>query len=227
VTAGTLFHSINLPLTKWFWAVYWMGSDQGGISALQLAKLLDVSWPTAHRRLRKLRMAVDHRARLYRLHEWLEVDDALVGGKRSGKRGRGARRRVPRLTVTRYTAPMQQDKPTRYVGIDKDLYGGMTDPGRIIRDAWAFGLIPESETCAGWNAQAIGQLWEKTSAEWTLVQSLRERPARGHPRALPAHPAGGLPADTRRRLGRRTGGRRLNAPTDTPRRHLWPAAGEA
>jgi hypothetical protein len=50
---------------------------------------------------------------------------------------------------------MQQDKPARYDGIDKDLYGGMTDPSRIIRHAWAFGLIPETETCAGWNAQAI------------------------------------------------------------------------
>jgi len=61
---------------------------------------------------------------------------------------------------------MQRDKPTRYVGIDRDINGGMTDTGRIIRDAWAFGLIPESETCAGWNAQAIEQLWEKTSAMW-------------------------------------------------------------
>jgi transposase-like protein len=90
VSAGTLFHSTNLPLTKWFWAVYWMGSDKGGISTLRLARLLDVSWPTAHRMLRKLRMAMGHRDRLYRLHEWLEVDAALVGGKRSGKRGRGA-----------------------------------------------------------------------------------------------------------------------------------------
>ena len=90
VTAGTLFHSTNLPLTKWFWAVYWVASDKGGISALRLSKLLEVSWPTAHRMLRKLRIAMGHRDRLYRLREWLEVDDALVGGKRPGKRGRGA-----------------------------------------------------------------------------------------------------------------------------------------
>lgn len=61
---------------------------------------------------------------------------------------------------------MRQSKPSRYVGIDQDINGGMTDTGRIIRDAWAFGLIPESETCAGWNGDAISQLWEKTSAEW-------------------------------------------------------------
>jgi hypothetical protein len=78
---------------------------------------------------------------------------------------------------------MRQNKPTRYVGIDQDINGGMTDTGRIIRDAWAFGLIPESETCAGWNAQAIQQLWEKTTSEWSrygnrvndLPEEIRER----------------------------------------------------
>ena len=39
VTAGTLFHSTNLPLVKWFWAIYLMASDKGGISALRLSIL--------------------------------------------------------------------------------------------------------------------------------------------------------------------------------------------
>ncbi|MGH8607596.1 MAG: IS1595 family transposase, partial [Gammaproteobacteria bacterium] len=95
VSAGTLFHSTNLPLRKWFWAIYWVGSDKGGISALRLSKLLDVSWPTAHRMLRKLRIAMGHRDSLYRLRDWIELDDALVGGKRPGKRGRGAEGKTP------------------------------------------------------------------------------------------------------------------------------------
>jgi transposase-like protein len=97
VTAGTLFHSTNLPLRKWFWAIYWVGSDKGGISALRLSKLLDLSWPTAHRMLRKLRIAMGHRDSLYRLRDWIELDDALVGGKRPGKRGRGAEGKTPVL----------------------------------------------------------------------------------------------------------------------------------
>lgn len=99
VIAGTLFHSTNLPLRKWFWAIYWVGSDKGGISALRLSKLLDVSWPTAHRMLRKLRIAMGHRDSLYRLRDWIELDDALVGGKRSGKRGRGAEGKTPVLVA--------------------------------------------------------------------------------------------------------------------------------
>lgn len=90
LTAGTLFHSTNLPLTKWFWAIFLVVSDKGGISALRLSKLLDVSWPTASSMLRKIRIAMGHRDSLYRLTDLIEVDDALVGGKHPGKRGRGA-----------------------------------------------------------------------------------------------------------------------------------------
>lgn len=60
------------------------------ISALRLAKQIGVSWITASRILRKIRMAMGHRDSIYRLHDLVEIDDALVGGRRSGKRGRGA-----------------------------------------------------------------------------------------------------------------------------------------
>ena len=61
---------------------------------------------------------------------------------------------------------MQGNKPARYVGIDNDLYGGMTPIGKIIRDAWVFGLLPESETCEGWNLAGIDALLQKVNAEW-------------------------------------------------------------
>ncbi len=54
----------------------------------------------------------------------------------------------------------------QYVGIDQDINGGMTDTGKIIRDAWVFGIIPETETCQGWLAQGIEDLWIKVNAEW-------------------------------------------------------------
>lgn len=90
VTSGTLFHATKLPLTKWFWAIYWVSSDKGGISALRLSKLIGVNWRTAYDLLKKLRTAMGHQDSLYRLSEIIELDDALVGGKKPGKRGRGA-----------------------------------------------------------------------------------------------------------------------------------------
>jgi len=76
VTAGTLFHRSHLSLQKWFWAVYFVGSDKGSISAVRLSKLIDVHWRTARLVLKKLRKAMGN---IYTLHGIVEVDDALVG----------------------------------------------------------------------------------------------------------------------------------------------------
>jgi transposase-like protein len=90
LTAGTLFHHTKLPLVKWFWALYGVSADKGSISALRLTKLIGVSWVTAHRMLRKLRRAMGDRNQRYQLEGVIEFDDAFIGGKRAGKRGRGA-----------------------------------------------------------------------------------------------------------------------------------------
>ena len=69
-------------------------------------------------------------------------------------------------------------KPDRYVGIDKDIQGGMTTIGKVIRDAWVFGIIPETETCEGWNFAGIDALLDKVNREWDkygcLVSNLPE-----------------------------------------------------
>lgn len=99
ITAGTLFHSTNLPLVKWFWAIYLTATDKGGISALRLAKHIGVSWPTARQMLKKIRIAMKDRDSAYRLQNLIEFDDAYVGGKRTGKRGRGAAGKKPILVA--------------------------------------------------------------------------------------------------------------------------------
>lgn len=99
ITSDTLFHSTNLPLVKWFWAIYLTASDKGGISALRLAKHIGVSWPTARNMLRKLRIAMADRDSEYRLEKLIEFDDAYIGGKRTGKRGRGAEGKKPILVA--------------------------------------------------------------------------------------------------------------------------------
>ena len=99
ITAGTLFHATKVPLVKWFCLIYLMASDKGGISALRASKQLGVSWPTARSMLRKIRQAMAHRDSIYRLSNLIELDDAFVGGKRCGKRGRGADGKRPVLVA--------------------------------------------------------------------------------------------------------------------------------
>ena len=85
---------------------------------------------------------------------------------------------------------MNRDK--LYGGIDKDQFGGMTDIGKLIRDAWVFGLLPETETCAGWNHDRLEQLYAQVHAAWApyghlvsnLPADLRERHTRIYDAAI-------------------------------------------
>jgi hypothetical protein len=83
-------------------------------------------------------------------------------------------------------------KPQTYIGIDQEIHGGMTAIGKLIRDAWVFGVIPETETCAGWNLARIDALLHKVNDEWDkygclvshLPDELRERHRRIHGEAM-------------------------------------------
>jgi len=77
-----------------------VAADKGGISALRLSKHIGVSWPTARNMLKKIRTAMAHQDSIYRLfNELIELDDTYVGGKKTGKRGRGATGKKPFLAA--------------------------------------------------------------------------------------------------------------------------------
>jgi hypothetical protein len=58
------------------------------------------------------------------------------------------------------------DKSRKYVGLDQDEYGGMTPIGTVIRDAWVFDLLPQGETCAGWDADRMQVLYDQVTEAW-------------------------------------------------------------
>ncbi len=62
-----------------------------------------------------------------------------------------------------------------YAGIDKDNKGGLTHLGRIVLDARVFGVLPETETCVGWDAAQMQNLYEKVYAAWEPYAHLPSR----------------------------------------------------
>ena len=83
-------------------------------------------------------------------------------------------------------------KSITYVGVQNDLHGGMTAIGKLVRDAWVFGVLEESETCEGWNASMVDVLLDKVNREWDkygclvshLPPELFERHQRIHDQAF-------------------------------------------
>lgn len=62
-----------------------------------------------------------------------------------------------------------------YPGLFDDKYGGMTHIGQIVKDAWVFGLIPETETCKDWTPGRMQVLYDQVSAEWAKYGNLPSR----------------------------------------------------
>jgi transposase-like protein len=96
LTAGTLFASTKLPLTKWFLAIYLISQAKTGLSALQLKRDVGVSYPTAWLMHHKIMSAMTAREAQHQLSGAVQVDDAYLGGERTGgKPGRGSENKIP------------------------------------------------------------------------------------------------------------------------------------
>lgn len=90
VTAGTIFQDTRKPLRLWFRAIWHLTSQKYGANALGLQRVLGLgSYQTAWMWLHKLRCAMVRPGR-DRLSGTVQVDEAYIGGKKPGKRGRGA-----------------------------------------------------------------------------------------------------------------------------------------
>lgn len=90
VIADTLFQDTHNPLRLWFQAIWYIVSQKNGVSALGLQKALGLgSYHTAWEWLHKLRRAMVRPGR-DKLSGIVEINETLIGGEHSGKRGRGA-----------------------------------------------------------------------------------------------------------------------------------------
>lgn len=125
--AGTVMQGTKLSLTVWFLAIYLISQAKTGLSTLELKRHLGVSYPTAWLVHHKLMQAMAEREAHYVLDGQIQVDDAYLGGERSGgKSGRGSENKIPFVAAV-----------------------SLSDEGRPLRTK----LIPVS----GFSLSAIGQ----------------------------------------------------------------------
>lgn len=89
-TAGTIFQDTRTPLQVWFYAIYLFVTTRHGVSGKELQRQLGVTYKTAWRIGHKIREQMEKHDLKAMLQGHVEIDEAYVGGKRPGKRGRGA-----------------------------------------------------------------------------------------------------------------------------------------
>ena len=109
--AGTIFASTHLPLRLWFRAIYHLTQTKQGISSIELGRRLGVTQTTAWKIKHKLKQVMLERDARKRLTGRIEIDDAYLGGERSGgRRGRGAPGKTPFVAAVETTT---EGKPVR------------------------------------------------------------------------------------------------------------------
>jgi transposase-like protein len=110
LTAGTIFHATKLPLTTWFLAIHLIVSAKNGISSVELGRRLGVKQTTAWSMKQKIMQVMREREAATPLQGRVEIDDAYLGGARSGgKRGRGAAGKTPVVAAVE-TTPERRPK---------------------------------------------------------------------------------------------------------------------
>ena len=110
VTSGTIFEATKLPLTRWFLAMHLLTQSKNNVAALELMRHLGVCYKTAwlikHKLMEVMRVREDGR----QLDGRVEIDDAYLGGERSGgKTGRGSENKVPFVAAVQTTPAGQPE----------------------------------------------------------------------------------------------------------------------
>ena len=147
ITAGTIFEATKLPLTVWFQGIYFMTQDKKGASAMKLHRQLGISYNAAWRMRHKLMQVMMERDRAHPLGGFIQLDDAYLGGERSGgKRGRGAPGKTPFVAAVETNAEGQPVAREAHRGRglpthrNRRLGAAAPEPGHASALRWA-GLL--------------------------------------------------------------------------------------
>ena len=151
-TAGTLFHDSHLPLPKWFLAIFLITESRKGMSALQLKRLLKVSYKTAWYLSHRIREAMKEQNPTP-LSGTIECDEMYVGG--THRAGRADGRKTWRLKKATVLGALQRGGPIRLrtsKGTDRATLKSFIrecapNPKRIYTDAYSnYGGIGDHDT---------------------------------------------------------------------------------
>ena len=143
LTAGTIMQGARVELRKWFLAIYLLAATKKTLSSAELSRQLGLAPQTAWTMRRKIMHAMSRREGELMLLGLVEMDESYVGGKKEGKRGRGAlgktpvavmAERSPRGGLSRAHMPVVERVNGLFLG---EAAASSVAPGSVIMtDGW-------------------------------------------------------------------------------------------
>jgi ribosomal protein L37AE/L43A len=184
VISGTVFEATKLPLTRWFIAMQLLTQSKNNVSALELKRQLGVCYRTAwlvkHKLMEAMRLAESER----QLSGRVEIDDAYLGGERSGgKAGRGSENKVPFVAAVQTTEgglphlACLSSRPFTKAALEDFFATSMALPLTVVSDglgcftvAASMGAVHNREITGGGKASVLN---EKFRAVNTLIGNIK------------------------------------------------------
>ncbi len=141
VTVGTIMESSHIPLAKWIGAFFLMCASKKGISALQMQRMLGVTYKTAWFMNHRIRFAMDESSSDMVLSGTVEADETYIGGKprvgdgKTHTKGRGTEKTAVMVLVERNGKARTQVIPDAQSSTLKGVIREYVDPSsRIMTD---------------------------------------------------------------------------------------------
>lgn len=98
--AGTIFEKTTTPLQYWFYAIFLMSVTRSGVSAKQLQRSLGVTYKTAWRMFKQIRILMANaNSNGGLLDGTVEIDETFIGGKGMNRRFKPNFNEIPKEVV--------------------------------------------------------------------------------------------------------------------------------
>jgi transposase-like protein len=171
--AGTIFRKTTTPLKDWFYAIYLFSVAKNGVSAKELERHLGVTYKTAWRMAKQIRILMAQDTEL--LTGTVQADDTLIGGFSPGKRGRSFNKTPILGAVEKYGRARAKVTEWTDRHIAKEFLNSVLDPsvtlhvddGRIYvrpRQEYDYGVVNHSKgyySQNGVNTNTIEGFWSQ------------------------------------------------------------------
>ncbi len=149
--AGTIFHKSSTSLVDWFYAIYLMTQTRSGTSAKQLERMLGVTYKTAWRIFKQIRMlmvspgGINGEGNL--LDGTIEIDETFIGGKGKNRAFKPNYNEIPKEVVMGMVQRSEIDKGGEKVYLRhipntgkwtllKQIQENISPKARVFTDEW-------------------------------------------------------------------------------------------
>lgn len=147
--SGTIFESTKLPLSRWFLALQLLTQSKNNVSALELMRQLGLCYRSAWLIKHKIMETMRRREGARELDGRVEIDDAYLGGERSGgKSGRGSENKVPIVAAVQTTPEGQpvvaclRQQPHTAEEVAVFAAAHLAPSANVVSDGlWCFGAV--------------------------------------------------------------------------------------